>query len=315
MDYPEVVKVLTALGVAPTRLQRAGNWVNAPCVLAPWTHARGCDQHPSFGVTIDPTGESIFYCHACQRKGSLAYLVAKLEALTGANYGSVQRLVAQATWAAELPPWTEWQPPARGLGEPRPLAELAGLRSAQGHPYLRQRGITDQTVATLQLKFGIDDSGQRRILFPLFAPTGEWYGCSGRAIEPRARLKVKDDPGLPKGQLLLGAPLPLVQASSQVVLVEGLFDLARLIQYGWPAVAVLHSTVTAAQAQLLKSWGKTVILLLDNDAAGQQGAQRALGLLAGQVPVVQVKYPVGIKDPDQLSPAQLAAMVAEGEVY
>jgi len=41
------------------------DWVNVPCPLASHKHSSGQDHHPSAGISINPTGNSVFKCFSC----------------------------------------------------------------------------------------------------------------------------------------------------------------------------------------------------------------------------------------------------------
>lgn len=165
--------------------------------------------------------------------------------------------------------------------------------SAAGHPYLQERGISNETAELLQLKVDPEDpaDGTERILFPVFGPNGDLHGMSGRDVTGEARLKVRDYGGLKKAFCLLGSHLIADHAPDKVLLVEGLFDYANSWEQGYPAVAVMHSTVTAAQSEILKSLSLPIYSFMDDDAAGQSGTKIAAELLKRHTPFMRVRWP------------------------
>jgi DNA primase len=173
--------------------------------------------------------------------------------------------------------------------------------SAVGHPYLKERGISNKTARQLQLMVDTDSAGEERILFPVFDGAGELYGFTGRATRPNAPLKVRDYKGLPKRLLLLGEHL-ILDTDEYIVLVEGLFDYATLVQCNYPAVAYMSGTVTNAQIQRIKDIGKPVIFFHDNDKTGIEAREKVKEQLCMHVPVLRVTYPKGVraKDPSDL---------------
>jgi DNA primase len=72
----------------------------------------------------------------------------------------------------------------------------------------------------------------------------------------------------------------------------------RLSQVGIPAVALLGTTLSACQAELLAQ-REQVVLLLDGDTAGRRGAREAAARLEMSVDVAIVTLPAGA-DPDDL---------------
>ena len=67
-----------------------------------------------------------------------------------------------------------------------------------------------------------------------------------------------------------------IRKNERVLLVEGYFDLIRLVLAGIDeVVAPLGTALTEAQASLLRKYTKNVFLLYDSDAAGQKATFRA----------------------------------------
>ena len=86
-----------------------------------------------------------------------------------------------------------------------------------------------------------------------------------------------------------------------LILVEGLFDYARLKQFGYDVVASMHSQVTEYQARTIVRLGKPVYVFFDNDKAGVLGRKSVRELIAPHLPTFKVKYPDHINDPGQTS--------------
>lgn len=190
------------------------------------------------------------------------------------------------------------------------------------HPYLTRRGISSATARLLDLRLDPEDSdGDERILFPVFSPSGGFYGFTGRATHKSARLKVRDYHGLPKRFCLLGSHLIPTDAR-YVCLVEGLFDMARMVEFGHPACAFMSSTLTDAQAELVRDIGLPTYFFHDNDTAGLDALDKAMDLLCHDVPLMTVTYPrrklrnrkTGkvrpLKDPGELRENEVAEMIA-----
>jgi DNA primase len=92
---------------------------------------------------------------------------------------------------------------------------------------------------------------------------------------------------------------PAIRRTDRVLLVEGYFDLIRLVLAGVDeVVAPLGTALTEAQASLLRKYTKNVFLLYDSDAAGQKATFRAGDeLLRNGASVRVVTLPEG-EDPD-----------------
>lgn len=70
MDKESIIRFLVALGSEEEHIiyDEDRRWIRCRCPLAPWTHAKGTDSSPSFGITIrdqDDEGESVANCKTC----------------------------------------------------------------------------------------------------------------------------------------------------------------------------------------------------------------------------------------------------------
>ena len=290
-----------------------------PCVLARWTHQKGGDSNPSFGISVHDESTSIFHCFTCHEKGPLTYLLERLESFTGEDLSGLREQFAVGEEFG--PPLREWQGRGRESAEsigPPLTSEYLDLYEWPGDfevakTYLKGRGITAQTCKRLQIQF---DPDEERILFPVFDTSGALYGYSGRAVERGVEPRIKDYHGLPKRGLLLGAHL--VGEADKVLVCEGLFDYAWLQQMGFPAVALLGTELTPEKATILKSLRKPVYCFTDCDEPGFDAAESIAAQLIAHVPVFEVEYPVECKigdDPAVLSQADVEMMIADAELF
>jgi DNA primase len=97
-----------------------------------------------------------------------------------------------------------------------------------------------------------------------------------------------------------------------IYVVEGFKAALWLVQNGYEnTVALMGSSISAAQVAILERIGNPVILFLDNDRAGRDGTQRAGYKLSG-LRVLAVPYPdEAIKQPDDFDPAGLREALNE----
>lgn len=302
MDREGVKEFLKELSGPNTKTVDRGAWVSTHCPLAKHRHGNGTDTNMSFGVKVNDGGISLYNCLACKSKGSLENLLSTLEGYTGDDFSNLKEQVGGSEFlSAALPPWDRRALLEDSLGEPVSEDYLDVYDDARGHPYLKERGISSSTSDDLMLQVDPDNKGVERLLFPVYAENGDFYGFSGRAITPAdAEPRVRDYFGLKKRFLLLGTDILDFNNHDFVALTEGLFDFARMYQHGYPAVASLGSTLSKQQADILLRIGRPVYCFYDDDKAGRKGRDVVTELLAGHVPVLKVRYPRGIGDPGDI---------------
>lgn len=198
----------------------------------------------SFVVTPE---KGCFYCFACGVGGGFSQFI--------------QRMGGEAPAVAT----SFWHPPmdARSAAVITPIAPLDAA-----HPYFRERGIHEATARFFGMGYfrGKPPLGGR-IITPLHDPDGTLVGHIGRALddtEPRYRFQQ----GVPRQSLLFNLHRVKAAKHDMVVLVEGVFDAAAVFQLGIPnVVASLGCQVSANQRALLSRF-RRVLVLFDDDPAG-----------------------------------------------
>lgn len=338
MDLDGLNQIIGDVFGPNTQTKVINGWVSLRCPLAQWTHTSGRDSRASAGISIQPNNTSVFNCMTCHTKLPLQGLIQRYADYTGEDLSDlVEELEDEAYLGPRsLPTWDATK--ATREVEQTPLDKdiyLDLYDSAAGHPYLRSRGIDDETAELLQLKLDPEDpaDGEERILIPVFGADGELYGFSGRATrkippEDKRTLKVRDYAGLKKAQNILGAHLALTHDLPYILLVEGLFDYVNAWRHGYPGMAVMHSTFTEQQARIVRDLGKPVYLFYDNDDAGQDGVEIAGRLLVDYVPVMRVRYPEiwieddtepngghWVKDPGELIADDFKEMIDDARLF
>jgi DNA primase len=113
-------------------------------------------------------------------------------------------------------------------------------------------------------------------------------------------------PGFPKAKILVGLREALDGIGDKpLVVVEGMFDLFRVVDCGYRHVAaIVGSDLSDEQARILISLKRPIVLLFDGDESGQAGARKAAGKLIRHTSVRAVTLPAD-KDPADLSAEEL----------
>ena len=172
-------------------------------------------------------------------------------------------------------------------------------------------GLTDPVMFEAGLLVKRDDGSLRprfwgRLLFPIHDLRGRIVGFGGRVIgegEPKY-LNSPDSEVFHKGRLLynLHDAKHAIRKAERAVLVEGYFDVLRLVEAGIEnVVAPLGTGLTSDQAQLLKRFTGQVVLLYDSDAPGLRATFRTADeFLRVGLRVTVATLPPG-EDPDTLA--------------
>ena len=92
--------------------------------------------------------------------------------------------------------------------------------------------------------------------------------------------------------LLDGVEKSLLSDGHKVIVVEGFFDALKVYQAGHPAVvALMGSSFSQRQSELLLSHFASVTLMLDGDQPGRRAAEVMAKLLRPKVRVNKVELP------------------------
>lgn len=258
--------------------------------------------------------KNVFHCFACQARGNVLDFVAVMEkcslreaALRLQHWFGVTAPEGRLYPVAADMPNRELVRKEEGSNDPLRFA-LTGLE--RNHPYLAHRGI-DPTTAS---EFGVGlypgpglMSG--RIVIPIRNAHGQLVAYAGRAPDGRPP-KYKLPAGFRKARELFNLQRAVVTGSKTVILVEGYFDCMRVHQAGFPwVVALMGSSLSAAQESALLHQFDRIVLMLDGDPAGHAASEAIAARLSGYCLVHVVRVPEG-SQPDQLSCSAIQRLLA-----
>ena len=175
--------------------------------------------------------------------------------------------------------------------------------------HLNALGFEDERLREAGLLVLKEETGElrprfrNRLIFPILDVAGHHVGFGGRLLGPGEPkyLNSSDSKIFSKGRLLYGLNWAKanIRREDRVLVVEGYFDVVRLISAGLgTAVAPLGTALTEAQAALLRKYTRNAYLLYDSDRAGLKATFRAGDeLLRHGFSVQVVTLPDG-EDPD-----------------
>jgi DNA primase len=175
---------------------------------------------------------------------------------------------------------------------------------------MKELGLEDQVLQESGLTAQRDDGKvvprfRARLLFPIHDLRGRAVGFGGRLLVPGEPkyLNSPESPIFHKGKQLynLHQAKTAIRKEESVILVEGYFDVFRLVLAGIDhVVAPLGTALTGDQAGLLRRFARAATLLYDSDQAGLRATFRAGDeLLRHGVRVRVATMPEG-EDPDTL---------------
>lgn len=149
------------------------------------------------------------------------------------------------------------------------------------------------------------DKEKRRVVVPIRTAKGQLAGLIGRAATDAVQPKYYFYDGIQKSRYLLGEQH--IADDDGLIIVEGVFDYLRCVQYGYlSTVALMGAQVSAIQADKLRKIGaRRYTLMLDNDEAGKAGTLRLIEALRGSAPIFVASYPEDCKDPGDMDEGQM----------
>lgn len=178
------------------------------------------------------------------------------------------------------------------------------------HQLLMKKGYSIKTITELGLinKNGIDiyDSFINRIIFPIHNLDGQVVGFTGRIYNNEKNIakyfNSRESKIFRKGDILFNyhRAKDAIRTSKKVILVEGNMDAIRIYSNGIKnVVALMGTAMTIEQIAILKKLRSEVILMFDNDSAGELATYNNGQLLEkNNIPISIVRLS-GEKDPDE----------------
>lgn len=263
-----------------------------------------CPYHDNYRT---PAGEidkvtGAFFCFACQESHTLIDFVMKVADKTyfqsiriiEAGRGNTDILDEIANTLEPEPEFVEFD---RSLIDR--LHEQA-MDSDRAREYFESRKISLNSMAKYHLGYS---ANQDMVTIPIMNPAGDMYvGFVGRGV---AEKKFKNSTKLPRAKTMFN--IQRAKRSHTVYVVESSFDAIRLEQMGVSAVALLGSSVNPRQGELLKKYFNSVVVIGDNDDAGQQMGQKILDKLGKSAIIVGI--PKRFKDVGDMTNEDISQLI------
>ena len=184
------------------------------------------------------------------------------------------------------------------------------------HPYLKERALTLETIIDFGIGHCTKGMMAGRIAIPIHNPDGEVVAYAGRwpGEPPEGTPKYKLPQGFRKGLELYNIDRAAQEASDQpLLIVEGFFGCMAVHQHGHrKVVALMGSTMSVAQEEIIRrhtQGDSRIVLMLDEDDAGQAGRDEIAVRLAKFCFVKVYQFAALGMQPENLSPGEISSLL------
>jgi hypothetical protein len=322
MHEDSIIRLLMTLGTEYADIVRSGDWVNAPCPLAPWAHAGGADTRPSFGVRVSGDEVSYYYCFGCTPQGQrLDWLLHNIFIMSGRYPWPAAKIFRveenhyfegdEHRKPRKPDVWDSWSKEDEDFINPLPHEVLQEYDILQfGHDkeasrcrrWLIEDRLIPEYVANLyKVRY---DSLNDALIFPLTDRKGDVFLLRSRSVKQKSIWTISPKlagypnlvfPKLRDSGVWFG--MWLVDWEKPVMAVEAEVDVLRLAALGkYNVIASATSSVSASQIKTLLM-ARTVVLGYDADKAGKQAHRRVKDVARSQggSEILEVDWSVGRK--------------------
>ena len=156
------------------------------------------------------------------------------------------------------------------------------LIRAMGEKGFDKRELLDAGLAVAGKNGGVYDKFRNRLMLPVIDLRGDVIGFTSRVMDGSAPkyLNTPETAIFKKRSILYGINYAKNTKRENMILVEGNIDVITLHQAGFDnVVATMGTALTEEHARLLSRYTKELVLCYDNDDAGKDATQRAIGIL------------------------------------
>ncbi len=245
-------------------------------------HANGQEEKPSMGIYIgEGEKKGVANCFACGYKGSIETIINDL----GGNLEEFLEEESKPKRKVNLTPRIELD-----------VQTHFKMNYTKSYPdYLKQRGISEQTCTEFEIGTKKD-----KIVFPIVSYFGDEVGYITKSEDKK---DYKISYGTQKrfyGEYALNNKFP---DTKEVFIVEGVFDVLSLHQADLPTLGLLGIGNSFQASELSKSKFRRIVLVLDGDEAGREGAKKLANEIYGKE-VITINLREGL-DPNDMSEKQI----------
>lgn len=184
------------------------------------------------------------------------------------------------------------------------------------HPYLSERGLSEETIIDFGLGYCTKGVMQGHIAIPIHNAKGEVVAYAGRwpGEPPEGTEKYKLPKGFAKSQEVFNFDRAIKEPPEKpLVIVEGFFDCIKLWQLGVKkVVALMGSSLSQAQEELLQRYASCyshIIVMFDENEAGRIGREETAARLSRFAFVKTHIFDQEDMEPEHLTAEQVASIL------
>jgi DNA primase len=271
----------------------------------------------SFNVDLD---KNVFHCFSQCGGGNVLDLVMKLERTDSirtageklADWFGLKFERSRPVVGSKSP---QTEPAASAPTPSPPVSAVNGLPSNPplerplrdlnpNHPYLVARGLTIPTIREFGIGYCTRGLMRGRIAIPIHDEEGRLVAYAGRAVEQTLAEKAgkyRLPDGFKKSLVLFNLHRAIAQGGRVGIVVEGFVDVFILHQAGFSnVVALMGSTLSEAQENLLLAHFDRLALMFDGDEAGTKCLREFYARLRRRTYLREIHLEAG-EQPDSLS--------------
>jgi len=304
MKKQQVVAFAKALGLSGVDSKSRSGWVISKCPFARFTHEKGFDANPSFGLKV---GKTFGTCFSCGWHGDPEDLLMQLAHRYKGNAAAAKSILAARAYLDTegkeklmIGKQAEEEDDDPDLIEEWPEWYIASYLPAHAHPYLQSRGVPYEVAKIMDFRL---DAKRQRLGIPIRDFEGRLMGFHGRTLNghpvPYLAYTYQDHWNRP---LWFGEHW--IDLSKPVLVVESVFDTARALQCYRNTISPLMASLPLSKMRRLGQALK-IALMFDNDKAGKMAAAKLREALP-DTQFRQIDVPDGFKDPGEMPVALMA---------
>ena len=263
-------------------------------------HSGGQEEHGSCFIRKN---DGVFHCFGCDEKGSFLKFVA---GCFGASEDYAKKWILDNFSAEIIEKQVFMDDPIRiGVNQKTHviLDESILDNYLTWTPYLAQRKLSREICELFKIRY---DPKYRQVIFPTYDIKGNLVMLPKRSIDTKTFYLDKD---VEKPVYCLNY---IVKNNYKTaVITEGPFDCLTGWEYGYPTCATFGKISDYQISQLNKSCITVLYAMFDNDEAGRRFTKTLKSKLDKRIIIVDVKFPDGKKDINDLSKDEFVKIIKE----